>query len=64
MMIDCPQCSAVMRRVPGLHQAGEPYMQSDEHGSFMTCLMCGTRVAWRDDEDDSGLDFGSDPVMA
>ena len=51
-MILCstPGCDAVLRRLPGLHQPGEPYMQSDADGSFMLCLKCGAKVRWHDDD--------------
>ena len=64
-MILCsnPSCDAVLRRVPGLHQAGEPYLQSDEDGSFMVCLKCGARVSWQDDDDRIGdPDLGAAPA--
>lgn len=54
-MVLCPTpgCDAVLRCVPGLHQAGEPYMQSDEAGMmFMVCLKCGARVPWLDPYDE------------
>ena len=63
-MITCPECSAVLRRVDGLHQQGEPYMQLDERGSFMLCLKCGARVAWEDQDAAPGLDFGDDMAPA
>ena len=49
-MISCPKCSAVLRRIDGLHQAGEPFMQADEQGQFMICLTCQTRVPWVDED--------------
>ena len=62
-MITCPKCFA-LRRVDGLHQQGEPYMQLDERGSFMLCLKCGARVPWEDHEAAPGLDFGDDMAPA
>ena len=64
-MIVCPNCSAVLRKVPGLHQEGEPYLRCDEQGTFMLCLKCEARVAWQDEsgpDDDLGL--GGDPALA
>jgi len=56
-MIVCPTpgCDAVLRRVPGLHQPGEPYMQSDGDAFFMLCLKCGARVPWQDDGNRLGV---------
>lgn len=52
-MILCstPGCDAVLRHVAGLHQEGEPYMQSEETGTFMICLKCGARVAWQEPQE-------------
>ena len=64
-MLCCPRCSAVLRHVPGLQQVGEPFMQSDEQGSFMICLGCAARVPWQDDdEDESDFDVGGGAVPA
>ena len=63
-MISCPECSTVLRRIDGLHQQGEPYMQLDERGSFMLCLKCGARVPWEDQDPTPGLDFGDDMAPA
>ena len=62
-MLCCPRCSAVLRHVRGLHQAGEPYLHSDEQGSFMFCLGCAARVPWQD-EDDPDFDLGSGALPA
>ena len=48
IMILCPTPGeAILRRVVGLHQAGEPYIQSDETGMFMICMKYGARVTWQ-----------------
>ena len=63
-MILCPNpsCDAVLRRVPGLHQPGEPYMQADDNGCFMVCLKWW-RPSWQDDDDQLGdLDVGVAPA--
>ena len=64
-MITCPGCRAVLRQVAGLHQAGEPYMQHDEQGTFMICLKCETKVRWKDDDPPpSDFDLGDDTALA
>ncbi len=65
-MILCPNpsCDAVLRRMPGLHQPGEPYMQSDDDGLFMVCWKCETMVRWHDDAPPVGLDLGDDAALA
>ena len=61
-MIVCPRCTAVLRKVPGLHQEGEPYLCTDEQGAFMLCLHCGTRVPWAEPPSDDFSD--GDPAFA
>jgi len=50
--------------MPGLHQPGEPYMQSDDDGLFMVCWKCETMVRWHDDAPPVGLDLGDDAALA
>jgi len=54
----------VLRSIPGLHQAGDPYIRTDEQGSYMECLKCETKVRWKDD-DEPALDFdiGDDTAL-
>lgn len=61
-MTTCPKCSAVLRRIDGLHQAGEPYLQNDARGSFMVCLKCHARVDWQQGDDTPDLDFDSGAI--
>ena len=64
-MIVCPNCSAVLRKVPGLHQEGEPYLRHNEQGTFMVCLKCEAHVPWQDASGaDDDLDVGADPTVA
>ena len=61
-MIICPTCSAVLRRLDGLHQPDEPYLQNDGEASFMVCLMCGAKLRWKEDDDVTDLDFGDGAI--
>jgi len=63
-VIKCPTCWTVLRSIPGLHQAGDPYIRTDEQGSYMECLKCETKVRWKDD-DEPALDFdiGDDTAL-
>ena len=65
-MILCPNpcCAVVLRRIPGLHQAGEPYLLSDQDGSFMVCMRCGMQVRWQDEEPPANYDLGDGTAIA
>jgi hypothetical protein len=41
VQIVCASCGTVLRRVAGLHYAGEPPTSRDEHGRLIRCLRCG-----------------------
>jgi hypothetical protein len=61
-VIVCPRCKTVLRKIPGLHQEGEPYFCMDERGSYMICLSCATRVAWRDESAGDHIALGASPL--
>lgn len=56
VQILCPACGAVLRRVAGLHYAGEPPAAMDERGRLIRCLRCGAEYrdagTMRQDSDD------------
>jgi endogenous inhibitor of DNA gyrase (YacG/DUF329 family) len=63
-MITCPNCSAVSRRIDGLHQAAaEPFLLCDQLGWFMNCPTCETKVRWKDDEP-AEFGLGDAPTLA
>jgi hypothetical protein len=47
-MITCPtpQCGAILRKVAGLHSAGDPPLQRDQQGDFVSCPKCHARIGW------------------
>ena len=63
-MIVCPCCAAVLRKIPGLHQEGEPYLCTDAGGSFFVCMQCETRVPWSEQEPGGNDDFDGDAAFA
>ena len=65
-MILCPNpcCGAVLRHIRGLHQAGEPYLLSDQEGPFMVCMRCGMQVRWQDEEPPAVYDLGDGTAIA
>jgi len=46
------------------HQAGEPYLQSDEHGQYVLCLKCETSVRWQDEDPAVDVDLDDDTALA
>lgn len=47
-MIACPtpNCGEVLRKVAGLHSAGDAPLQRDQQGDFVRCPKCHGRIAW------------------
>src|SRR5690349_24631559 len=46
MEVRCPVCSAVLRRIDGIHGGGEPPVWSDPRGQYVQCNECSTRLDW------------------
>lgn len=43
----CPRCGGALSKVPRVHYEGEVYASTHEYASYLLCVSCEIRVAWR-----------------
>jgi RNase P subunit RPR2 len=63
MQIICPKCGTLLRRLAGMHYAGEPLARVTGDAIVIACPQCGFEYREEDDAvDNDGADPSASPA--